>query len=197
MTIKIFKEEHCFSLRQSAGQIFDKDKLKREFTGFLNNENPESISFYSPEPQKALEYLMRFVERRQAAGGLVVNQADRLLVIKRFGKSDLPKGHIDPGENKRQTALRETHEECGIKASKIVRELPPSYHLFKIKNRDWILKEVFWFFMRYEGNSVPKPQNSENIIYAGWENKTEIIKKYDSFFPNLRHLIDFYLNKIE
>ncbi|XP_053426312.1 bis(5'-nucleosyl)-tetraphosphatase [asymmetrical] [Nycticebus coucang] len=30
-----------------------------------------------------------------------------------------PKGHVDPGENDLETALRETHEEAGIEASQL------------------------------------------------------------------------------
>jgi hypothetical protein len=42
-----------------------------------------------------------------AAGGAVTDEHGRLLVIKRLGKWDLPKGKIDPGEGVTDAAFRE------------------------------------------------------------------------------------------
>lgn len=53
------------------------------------------------------------------AGAVVLLPRTRQVVLRR-GKSGnvvLPKGHIDPGEHMAQTALRETQEETGIRAS--------------------------------------------------------------------------------
>jgi bis(5'-nucleosidyl)-tetraphosphatase len=51
-----------------------------------------------------------FVLTREAAGGLEY----LLLVNRRRGEPGLPKGHEEPGETERQTALRETLEETGL-----------------------------------------------------------------------------------
>ncbi len=39
----------------------------------------------------------------------------QFLLMKHRTRWDLPKGHLDPGETKQQAALRELHEETGLK----------------------------------------------------------------------------------
>lgn len=57
----------------------------------------------------------------RAAGGVVLNDAGRVLLIERWVLRDgqlafemrLPKGHVEPGETDEQAALREVCEETG------------------------------------------------------------------------------------
>ena len=49
-----------------------------------------------------------------AAGGLVTNDKNELLIMFRRGKWDLPKGKLDEGETIEACALREVREETGI-----------------------------------------------------------------------------------
>ena len=51
----------------------------------------------------------------QAAGGLVINESDEIMLIFRRGKWDLPKGKLDKGETIEQCAVREVQEETGLK----------------------------------------------------------------------------------
>jgi len=53
----------------------------------------------------------------------------RFLLMRHPGRWDLPKGHAEPGESLRQTALRETQEETGIEASQIVLDPEFSFSL--------------------------------------------------------------------
>ena len=49
------------------------------------------------------------------AGGVVVNQQGMVLVVDQNGASwSLPKGHVDPGEEPLQAAIREIMEESGV-----------------------------------------------------------------------------------
>jgi len=43
----------------------------------------------------------------------------KFLLMRHFDRWDLPKGHAEPGESLRETALRETEEETGIPATQI------------------------------------------------------------------------------
>ena len=58
----------------------------------------------------------------EAAGGLVYNAKDQLLMIFRNGKWDLPKGKLEVGENIEQCAMREVEEECGISGLTITQQ---------------------------------------------------------------------------
>jgi 8-oxo-dGTP pyrophosphatase MutT (NUDIX family) len=59
---------------------------------------------------KASDNLVHYL----AAGGVVVHDG-RVLVLRRPSRDEmrLPKGHVDPGEDARTTALREVREESG------------------------------------------------------------------------------------
>ena len=52
-----------------------------------------------------------------AAGCVVTDAHGRVLVLGRPGRGEwrLPKGHLDPGEDSRAAALRETREESGFR----------------------------------------------------------------------------------
>ena len=56
----------------------------------------------------------------EAAGGIVLNAKDEVLMIHRLGQWDLPKGKVDMGETIEQAATREVSEECGIEEPTIV-----------------------------------------------------------------------------
>lgn len=58
-----------------------------------------------------------------AAGILLMTRpaaaAGQFLLMRHADRWDLPKGHTEPGESPRETALRETEEETGIQGSQI------------------------------------------------------------------------------
>lgn len=50
---------------------------------------------------------------------------ESFLLMRHRKRLDLPKGHVDPGENEHECALRELWEETGIRADEI--ELDPNF----------------------------------------------------------------------
>lgn len=53
----------------------------------------------------------------EGAGGVVINDDGRVLLIRhRNGTWVFPKGHVEPGESKVDTAVREVEEEAGVQA---------------------------------------------------------------------------------
>lgn len=75
----------------------------------------------------------------RAAGGVVLDGAERVLLIERtvprggkpFHEVRLPKGHIEKGETDEQAALREVCEETGYCTLKIVADLGESHTAFE------------------------------------------------------------------
>lgn len=103
----------------------------------------------------------------EAAGGVVIKNQEEVLLIKRLGKWDLPKGKIDGDESNQDAALREVQEECGIRNLMIVRTLPSTYHTYKMHNHRF-LKITYWFQMEASGDEKLIPQKEEHITEASW-----------------------------
>ena len=96
-----------------------------------------------------------------AAGGIVV--ADhQFAAIQRNGIPDLPKGHIEEGENASEAALREVEEETGLAGLSIVRQLPSSWHCYLYED-EWRLKQTSWYLMTTDDPSHVNPQTDEDI----------------------------------
>jgi len=108
-----------------------------------------------------------------AAGGLVKNKKNEILIIKRRGFYDLPKGKIDKGESIQHAAIREVEEECGISGVEITKPLLSTYHTYDLKNKQ-VLKKTYWFEMIYKGNKTPVPEEKEDITEAKWVNKKDL-----------------------
>lgn len=70
-----------------------------------------------------------------AAGGVVVGKNGKIVVVNQNNDSwSLPKGHIDPGEEAREAAIREIAEESGLTKLSFVKDLG-SYQRYRL-NKD-------------------------------------------------------------
>ena len=83
----------------------------------------------------------------KAAGGIVWNEKKEVLMIKRFGKWDFPKGKVEEGEVLRATAVREVMEETGLQQVRPVQEILSTYHTYTSENQN-VLKRTYWFLMQ-------------------------------------------------
>ncbi len=108
-----------------------------------------------------------------AAGGVVKNSKNELLVIKRKGKWDIPKGKVDLNESIEDAAIREVEEECNIKKPQIIEQIATTYHMY-IMNDEPVIKETHWFDMVYSGNDPLIPQARENITNVKWVPKDKM-----------------------
>lgn len=190
MSICIFYNSRKFCLQEDIDINEDRD-IWGVFSGFLHS-NEGHFLLPCKEPDNCLRRIKKKLIHHRGAGGIVINSEGHLLMIERFGKFDLPKGHIEKNEEKSEAAIREVTEECGIQPSSVEKELPPSYHIFK-KADQFVLKEVFWFLMYYHDNEKPLPQVSEQIISADWYTKKAVRKNRDNTYDNLKVYLDYFL----
>lgn len=123
-----------------------------------------------------------------AAGGLVRNAANDLLLIFRRNHWDLPKGKIDSGETEEQTAVREVEEETGVSGLKIISRLTPTFHVYTI-GKEWILKETHWFSMTCSRPEDTKPQAEEGITEIRWVSEKNIHRMIPQIYSSLRQLV--------
>jgi len=124
----------------------------------------------------------------KAAGGLVYNNENQLLMIFRNNKWDLPKGKLEENENLKECAIREVQEECGISGLSIINALQDTYHTYEV-NEIKILKRTSWFTMytNFKGSFVP--QIEEGITEVVWVDKEQIAEKLNNSFGNIKELL--------
>lgn len=130
------------------------------------------------------------MEKVLAAGGLVFNPHNELLMIYKGGKWDLPKGHLNPNENLESCALREVREETGLSRLSITRFVSITRHkCFETKLNATVIKETHWFEMRCQEKSILKPQKIENIEKVCWVKKEEVFEFLEQSYDNLKEMI--------
>lgn len=128
-----------------------------------------------------------------AAGGLVFNQHNELLMMFRRGKWDLPKGKLDVGETIETCAVREVEEETGITNIKLDELIGKTYHEYFDK---WVgedvIKETWWYLMSITENQIPTPQTEEDIEEVIWANSITIEKCLINSYSNIVEIINEY-----
>src|SRR6185437_8317249 len=123
-----------------------------------------------------------------AAGGLVWNLDNELLMIFRRGKGDLPKGKLDKGENLETAAIREVMEETGTTGLKITQKARMMDYIYRNKSGVF-LKEIHWYEMHTDNKTALVPQTKEGITKAEWVPKTEIAEKMENTYASVRELM--------
>ena len=105
--------------------------------------------------------------KMKAAGGIVRNGKQELLMIYRRGKWDFPKGKVEENEKVHIAAIREVGEETGVENVSITEELPSTFHTY-IENGISILKQTHWYEMVAKETIEPIPQTEEDITEVKW-----------------------------
>lgn len=122
----------------------------------------------------------------EAAGGIVLDDAERWLMIRRNGRWDLPKGHVECGEAFAACAEREIAEETGV-CARCVRPLCETLHAYWFpKTERWELKRTHWFLLRMQACEGLVPQREEGIAEAAWCAAPEVERNLCGAFPTIR-----------
>jgi 8-oxo-dGTP pyrophosphatase MutT (NUDIX family) len=124
----------------------------------------------------------------QAAGGLVKNEKNELLLIFRRGKWDLPKGKLDEGETIEECALREVEEETGLRNVSVSSFLLTTYHTYH-EGTKFILKESHWYAMTITGEQSLVPQTEEDITETRWVKPAELGQYIANCFPSVADVL--------
>ena len=121
-----------------------------------------------------------------AAGGIVRNEQEAILMIYRLDKWDFPKGKVEAGEQYAEAAIREVEEETGLKDITLGEPLPSTFPPYELRGEP-ILKETHWYAMRAHSQSLT-PQTVEDITEAVWVPFEEVGSKMESSYPSLQML---------
>jgi len=149
-------------------------KLKKIHAGIFYHKDLEAL-------RKA--FWKKFVVI-QAAGGVVKNEKDEVLMIYRRSKWDLPKGKLDKGEKLEECAIREVKEETGLGKVQLKKNLLITYHTYDESGKHF-LKETHWYNMLAKGNQTLVPQQSEQIDEIRWATGKDIPALLKNSYPSI------------
>lgn len=193
---KVFVNEKKLLLSKQSENL-EKNVRYENFTTFeialdlLENTSVKELNVFGDDIDtiwKDFQGLFRIIE---AAGGLVNNSKGEMLFIKRLGKWDLPKGKMEKGESREESAVREIEEETGLKDVELLKFINTTYHIYVERNGDKILKCTHWFEMNFNGEDTSKPQIEEGITEVAWKNASQI---ENEVFPNTFKNIQLIVN---
>ncbi len=165
------------------------NELYRIISDFQTNTSIPSINIYGPSINHIWKIFRMYFTEVGAAGGLVRHTSGRYLFIVKKGKLDLPKGHLEPGEEAEACALREVSEEAGITRHSIIKPLTPTYHTYTWEGISY-MKKTEWFLMKYDGEMITKPQVQEGITHIEWLLPDELSKIKNTAWLSLMDLIN-------
>ncbi|MEI6265670.1 MAG: NUDIX domain-containing protein [Sphingobacteriia bacterium] len=128
-----------------------------------------------------------------AAGGLVFNDQNELLMIFRRGFWDLPKGKLDLGESIEACAIREVQEETGLTKIELGRFIRITLHeYFDPYLKEEVIKESHWYHMKVKGHPPLTPQTEEDITLIEWVG-TDVLPDYlKKTYPTIIDVIEFF-----
>lgn len=137
------------------------------------------------------------VVREYSAGGLIFNDNGEVAIIARHSRSGhlewcLPKGHIEKGETPEQTAVREVHEETGIKG-KVTGSIATIDYWFTGDNQR-VHKLVHHFVLRQvSGHLTVTGDPDHEAEDAAWVPFHELPTVLS--YPNERRIVHLYSRK--
>lgn len=197
---KIFAKDKCVYLVDKTNLIpvetgvkslnyTDPQQLLKEYELFLSTEKFNRLYIFADSIELLKENYFSIFNIIEAAGGVVKNKHNELLLIFRLGCWDLPKGKIEKGENVDEAAIREVQEECGIQQLKIINELTTSYHSYQLNGKH-IIKKTYWYEMFYTGSNMTLvPQTEESITDARWMNARALATAMQNTYPLIQEVL--------
>lgn len=175
MVLKLSGEES----KKSLGSLID---------AFEKNLHTESVVLQSENIDKTWKTFNSLYTLLEAAGGVVINEKNQLLMIFRKGKWDLPKGKIEKGEEADVAAMREVLEECGIGKLKLLKQIETTFHTYPYKEHR-VLKKTYWFLMSTDDQSQPVPQYEEDILDVKWMSRADTKKALQNSYASIARLL--------
>jgi 8-oxo-dGTP pyrophosphatase MutT (NUDIX family) len=145
------------------------------------------LNLYHKNAEKLETYLREKIKVVEAAGGLVYNDKDEILFIRRNKKWDLPKGKIEKGETHQVAAIREVMEETGVENLEVRDFLMTTYHIFT-RNDKFKLKVTYWYEMFTDYDGPLLPQADEGIKKVKWKDFEKSKNALQDSYENIKLL---------
>lgn len=187
-------QDKCLNFDQKlVARYIGKPKFLLQYIDLMEKTDRYDAVIVHHSDEKALYKDFKSLYKRiDAAGGVVYNHRSEILMIYRRGSWDLPKGKIDPGEGKKEAAIREVQEETGLNEVQIIAKLGKTLHTYRDRKGRRILKFSYWYRMETPELEL-LPQAEEDIEEAVWIGTEDFLKSgkkaYNSILDVL-HLLE-------
>jgi ADP-ribose pyrophosphatase YjhB (NUDIX family) len=192
---KVFVNEKKLLLSKQS-EALEKTLKYESFTtleialDLLQNTSVKELNVYGEQIDEIWEEFKKLFRIIEAAGGIVNRPNGDILFIKRLGKWDLPKGKMEKGESREESAVREIEEETSLQNVELLDFISTTYHIYIERNGDRVLKYTHWFEMNFDGEDTSKPQLEEGITEVAWKNTSQIeAEVFPSTFKNIKLII--------
>jgi 8-oxo-dGTP pyrophosphatase MutT (NUDIX family) len=148
-----------------------------------------SITFAVDDYEFMVEFIKDQFKVVKASGG-VVRKQEKVLLIFRLGKWDLPKGKLKKKEESIKCAKREVEEECSIKVD-VKDKICSTWHAYVRKGKR-ILKRTDWYEMNCLDDSNMQPQLAEFIEDVKWMNYKDVLRSVKNSYASIQEVVDEY-----
>ncbi len=148
-----------------------------------------SVTFLVKDKTAAKVIIKDLFQVLKAAGGMVYNADGKVLMMKRLGFWDLPKGKAESGESSRLTAVREVEEECGVKV-RIEKKICTTWHTYLLKGKP-VIKRTKWYTMTLLDDSAMSPQTDEGIEELRWMSTEEMNEALKESYASIIHVVRY------
>lgn len=149
----------------------------------------EMITFRVQDEEAAKQFIKDHFKIIKASGGLVV-KGEKVLMIYRLKKWDLPKGKLKKKEDPLKGAKREVEEECNIKVE-VKDKIGDTWHTYTQKGKR-ILKKTSWYEMSCLDDASMKPQLKEFIEEVKWVDKKDVKKLLKNSYKSIEQVFNKY-----
>jgi len=148
-----------------------------------------------PTDYKTLREWVKTEYRVVKAGGGLVLKRDKVLMIYRMGRWDLPKGKLEREETSLDGAVREVMEECSIQVT-ADQKLCSTWHTFTDGGRR-SMKKTTWYLMHCHDDTLMKPQVEEGIEDLRWMSPAELDKAVQGSYASIKHVVNTYRSLLQ
>jgi len=155
------------------------------------------IFFIHDDIEQLKNEILAHFEIIEAAGGLGVNPSDKVLIIKRNGLWDLPKGKVEQQDKDLiASAKREIEEETGLSNLEYLSAIElqnenknRTFHTYKFKDNA-VLKITHWYNFICKTEQKVNPQKEEGISEVIWVNKEKAKKLISESYLSLQDIME-------
>ena len=182
LTSKIIKSS------DSSPLMHIKFSSKNQILKAVKSKKTQSVYIYHKNIKKLWEIFTKKFPIKDAAGGLVQRNDDKLLFIYRKNRWDLPKGGVEKHELIIEAAQREVKEETGLADLIVINKIGETYHIFS-NGKNYRLKRTHWFKMKSGYKGDLSPQKEEGIISAEWISKKRIPEILENAYENIKGIV--------